>query len=96
MGVDFRFFYKFAHYSIVKIEYTDLNQIKIDDIVTTDTGDGVVLFCDCLEYQITRENELRKNNVSFKTIKQNIYTTYLKANLNSPEKKSLQNTEVNG
>jgi len=77
------FFAQFGHYSVVKVEYDEL--VKVDkqamsNIQSTDTGDGEAFICDGLEMQKHIEAILNKDNVVYKIMKQNIYTTYSVAN----------------
>ncbi|MCB5955059.1 ATP-binding cassette domain-containing protein [Enterococcus sp. CWB-B31] len=76
------FFSKFAHYSIVKIDYNEfskLNETTIKSVDHTDTGDGEAFICSSPDLQIDIEKTFEENSISYTVIKQSIYTTYLVA-----------------
>ncbi|EOT25573.1 ATP-binding cassette domain-containing protein [Enterococcus faecium] len=76
------FFSKFAHYSIVKIDYNEFSQLKettIKNVDYADTGDGEAFICSSPDIQINIEKIFEENSINYTVIKQNIYTTYLVA-----------------
>ncbi|EMF0059272.1 ABC transporter ATP-binding protein [Enterococcus hirae] len=76
------FFSKFAHYSIVKIDYNECSKLKetaVKNVDYTDTGDGKAFICSNPDLQIDIEKIFEENNISYTVIKQSIYTTYLVA-----------------
>ncbi|WP_236671764.1 ATP-binding cassette domain-containing protein [Enterococcus sp. BWB1-3] len=76
------FFSKFAHYSIVKIDYNEFSKLKettIKSVDHTDTGDGEAFICSSPDLQIDIEKTFEENSISYTVIKQSIYTTYLVA-----------------
>jgi len=78
------FFATFKHYTVVKVDEVELRGIAADSISLTrmtDTGDGVAFICDKREDQAAIEAKLKSHDMAYKVIKQNIYTTYLVADL---------------
>ncbi|MGY3751164.1 ATP-binding cassette domain-containing protein [Vagococcus acidifermentans] len=76
------FFSKFAHCSIVKIDYNEFSKLKettIKNVDHTDTGDGEAFICSSPDLQINIEKILEENSINYTVIKQSIYTTYLVA-----------------
>jgi ABC-2 type transport system ATP-binding protein len=77
------FFTAFNHYSVVKVEYDEL--VKVDKqamshVPSVDTGDGTAFVCRNPQIQVQVEATLNDNEVTYKIMKQNIYTTYSVAN----------------
>lgn len=82
VGESSEFFSKFPHYSAIKIEQSELAKLVEKNIVitkSTDTGDGKAVICSDLQAQEELKNALDSHNITYNTIKQNIYTTYLVA-----------------
>ncbi|EIQ7096448.1 ABC transporter ATP-binding protein [Enterococcus faecalis] len=76
------FFSKFAHCSIVKIDYNEFSKLKettIKNVDHTDTGDGEAFICSTPDLQINIEKIFEENSINYTVIKQSIYTTYLVA-----------------
>lgn len=87
------FFYSFPHYSVIKIDQIELTKIDDSDMTfmqNTDTGDGIAVICSDLQIQEETKKILDKKNVTYNTIKQNIYTTYLVAYLHGASSSELE------
>ncbi|MCK92912.1 ABC transporter ATP-binding protein, partial [Listeria monocytogenes] len=83
-GTISEFFSNFPHYSVIKVDQIELTKIDETDMTfmqSTDTGDGIAVICSDLQIQEETKKILDKKNVTYNTIKQNIYTTYLVAYL---------------
>ncbi|MFL2079410.1 ATP-binding cassette domain-containing protein [Marinilactibacillus psychrotolerans] len=90
------FFAKFKHYSVVKVEYNQLenfNKSVMEDVQTADTGDGIAFICPSHDIQANIKETLNHNNVVYSVIKQNVYTSYLMAYATN-EKSNHKMTEV--
>lgn len=78
------FFSRFPHYSIIKIDQSELTKLNETDMIvmkSTETGDGKAVICSSLQIQEELKKTLDEKNIIYSTIKQNIYTTYLVAYL---------------
>ncbi|EOL43461.1 ATP-binding cassette domain-containing protein [Enterococcus caccae] len=76
------YFAMFIHYSVVRVDYSELaklDNVEMEKIPQTDTGDGAAFICHNQELQSNVESILGEKNATYNVIKQNIYTTYLVA-----------------
>ncbi|MBC1743469.1 ATP-binding cassette domain-containing protein [Listeria welshimeri] len=91
------FFSGFPHYSVIKIDQSELAKLDETDMISmqsTETGDGKAMICSNLQIQEEIKKTLDAKNIIYNTIKQNIYTTYLVAYLtiaSSNEKEAKNN-----
>lgn len=92
------FFCMYPHYSVLKVDYRELEKMSEFDLtsyISIDTGDGQIVVCVDYKKQEILVNAFSELNVTFSIIKQNIYTTYLVACLQggSGKKSSKEGSE---
>jgi len=76
------FFAQFGHHSVLKLEYAEYSKLDETDLpqdTHSDTGDGRAFVCGTKQDQVRLETFFDKKNMTYKIIKQNMYTTYLVA-----------------